>query len=217
MKGGEHSLPSGMRRFNELSLARPFLIRFVTACTASLILFAGFAWMLHSAIENTILSAVPLLLLPVLLWQFYQSSSMLHVPLAVDMNHPFMVEDAPIGKSNVMVRLSDGRWIDLGHGRVRLAQDDLLGGCNLVRDNDDYTFVGHFSALSSTHRGLKKQVVLLNQALALRDAVNGEEDTIEQARAREGMDTGLLDRSWMEEQESIEIEPEGLISKLRGE
>jgi len=127
------------------------------------------------------------------------------------------VEDDPIGKSNVMVRLSDGRWVDLGHGRVRLAQDDLLGGCNLVRDNEDYTFLGHFSNRDSANRGLRKQVVLLNQALALRDAVNGEEDTIEQAREREGMDTGLLDRSWMEEQESIDVEPEGLMSKLRGE
>tara|TARA_B110000459_G_scaffold102244_2_gene113711 strand:+ start:5111 stop:5764 length:654 start_codon:yes stop_codon:yes gene_type:complete len=217
MKGGEHSLPSGMRSFNELSLARPFLFRFITASAAVLFLLAGFAWVLYSATENTIVSAVPLMLVPALLWWFYHSSSMLHVPLAVDMNHPFMVEDDPIGKSNVMVRLSDGRWVDLGHGRVRLAQDDLLGGCNLVRDNEDYTFLGHFSNRDSANRGLRKQVVLLNQALALRDAVNGEEDTIEQAREREGMDTGLLDRSWMEEQESIDVEPEGLMSKLRGE
>lgn len=217
MKGADHSLPSGMRRFNELPLARPFLIRFATVSTGSFLFISGFAWVLHSITQSMLLSAFPLLLLPGLLWLLYRTSSMLHVPLAVDMNHPFMMEDDPIGTSNVMVRLSDGRWMDLGEGRVRLAQDELLGGCNLVRDNDDYTFLGHFSPLSSTHRGLKKQVVLLNQALALRDAVNGTEDTIEQARQREVMDTGLLDRSWMEEQDSIEIEPEGLISKLRGE
>ena len=68
-----------------------------------------------------------------------------------------------------------------------------------------------------THRGVKKQVVLINQAIALRDAVNGAEDTIEDAREREANDTGLLDRSWLEEQKEIEIEPDGLMSKLRGE
>jgi hypothetical protein len=68
-----------------------------------------------------------------------------------------------------------------------------------------------------THRGLKKQVVLINQAIALRDAVNGAEDTIEDAREREANDTGLLDRSWLEEQKEIEIEPDGLMSKLRGQ
>ena len=57
----------------------------------------------------------------------------------------------------------------------------------------------------------------MNQAIALRDAVNGSEDTIEDARSRETKETGLLDRSWMEEQTEIEIEPDGLMSKLRGE
>jgi hypothetical protein len=47
--------------------------------------------------------------------------------------------------------------------------------------------------------------------------VNGEADTIEEARERERLDTGLLDRSWMEEQTEIEIEPEGLMSKFRGD
>jgi hypothetical protein len=140
----------------------------------------------------------------------------LNVPLAVDMNHPFMDED-PIGKSSVMIRLSDGEWIDIGEGRVRLAEDDLLGGTNLVRDNDDYTLIGHFSELPMNHRGIKKQIVVVNQAIALRDAVNGSEDTIEDARSRETKETGLLDRSWMEEQTEIEIEPDGLMSKLRGE
>ena len=113
--------------------------------------------------------------------------------------------------------MTDGSWIDLGNGRVRLAEDDLLDGCNLVRDNDDYTHIGHFSQHPMTHKGIKKQVVILNQALALRDAVNGEEDTIEQARRRERLDTGLLERSWMEEETEIEIDPDGIISKFRGE
>jgi|TARA_B110000467_G_C18141728_1_gene379169 hypothetical protein len=141
---------------------------------------------------------------------------MLHVPLAVDMNHPFMDEE-PIGNTVVMVRMSDGLWTDLGIGRVRLAEDELLGGSCLVRDDENYTRLGHFSPHLFQHKGIKKQVVILNQAIALRDLVNGAEDSIESAREREEMDTGLLDRSWFEEEKAIEIEPDGLLSKFRGE
>jgi len=217
MSGGEVGLPSGMRRFNELALGRPFLIRFVTAIGALSIVVALFTWFLNSTTENVILATLPLVTWVIIVWWSYRTSPMLHVPLAVNMNHPFMSEDDPIGVAVVMVRLSDGRWIDLGEGRVRLAHDELMGGSTLVRDNEDYTLIGHFSSYPISHRGLKKQVVILNQALALRDVVNGEEDTFEAAREREGMDTGLLERSWMEEQDSIEIEPDGLMSKLRGE
>ena len=46
----------------------------------------------------------------------------------------------------------------------------------------------------------------MNQALALRDGMNEKEDPIVDAREREGMETGLLERSWLEEEEGIEIE-----------
>mgnify|MGYP001164882749 CR=1 FL=1 len=217
MSGGEVDLPSGMRRFNELDLGRPFLIRFIGAVGGVSFVVALFSWFLNSATDNVVLAILPVVAWAVLVWRLYGTSSMLHVPLAVNMNHPFMSEEDPIGVAVVMVRLSDGHWIDLGEGRVRLAYDELMGGSTLVRDNEDYTLIGHFSSHPISHRGLKKQIAILNQALALRDVMNGEEDTFEEAREREGMDTGLLERSWLEEQESIEIEPDGLMNKLRGE
>jgi hypothetical protein len=45
--------------------------------------------------------------------------------------------------------------------------------------------------------------------------VNGDEDTIEDARNRESIDYGLLERSWLEVDENLEIEPDGIFSKLR--
>ena len=116
-----------------------------------------------------------------------------------------------------MVRYSDGTWGDVGKGRVRLTVDELMGGTLLIRDDDTYAVLGHFSSLPQTHPALKRYVILINQAIALRDAVNGDEDSIESAREREASDSGLLQRSWLEEQESIEIEPEGIFSKLRRE
>ena len=216
MQEHTNTLPAGMRRFNELDLAKPFKTRFFAAsagATAIVLLLAFTVW---NAFDTLIPALILVAVLPFAISQLHSRSAMLNVPLAVDMNHPFMDED-PIGKSSVMIRLSDGEWIDIGEGRVRLAEDDLLGGTNLVRDNDDYTLIGHFSELPTSHRGIKKQIVVVNQAIALRDAVNGSEDTIEDARSRETKETGLLDRSWMEEQTEIEIEPDGLMSKLRGE
>ena len=216
MQESTTTLPAGLRRFNELELARSFMIRFLlTSLSIGLVamLLASFVF---NAMDSFVLAAVCLISGPALIYQLHSRSSMLHVPLAVDMNHPFMDED-PIGSATVMIRLSDGNWVDVGEGRVRLAEDELIGGSNLVRDNEDYTLIGHFNDLPMTHRGVKKQVVLINQAIALRDAVNGAEDTIEDARERESNETGLLDRSWLEDQKEIEIEPDGLMSKLRGE
>ncbi len=98
-----------------------------------------------------------------------------------------------------------------------LTVDELLGGSLLIRDDDTYGVIGHFSALHETHPTLKRYVMLINQAIALRDAVHGDDDLIETAREREQSESGLLERSWLEGQESIEIEPEGLLHKLRRE
>ena len=57
----------------------------------------------------------------------YRNSPMLHVPLAVNINHPFM-SDAELGHAVVMVRFSDRTWGYINEGRVRLAEDELVGG-----------------------------------------------------------------------------------------
>ena len=59
-------------------------------------------------------------------------------------------------------------------------------------------------------------MALLNQALALRDAHNGVEDTIESARERETMDYGLLSRDWPEEVE-LEDAAGPIAKRLRGQ
>ena len=51
-----------------------------------------------------------------------------------------------------------------------------------------------------------RHLALINQAIALRDAVNDVPDPIEEARDREKVDSGLLERSWMEEETELEVE-----------
>ena len=93
-----------------------------------------------------------------------------------------------------------------------MAKDELIGGYNIVEDNENYTNIGHFSN-SKDYKMINRQVTLINQALSLRDAVNDVQDNIEEARVRESEDSGLLDRQWMDEEE---MEISGPISKIIG-
>ncbi len=115
MQEHTNTLPAGMRRFNELDLAKPFKTRFFAAsagATAVVLLVAFTVW---NAFDTLIPALLLVAVLPFAISQLHSRSAMLNVPLAVDMNHPFMDED-PIGKSSVMIRLSDGEWIDIGEG-----------------------------------------------------------------------------------------------------
>ncbi|MEC7273095.1 MAG: hypothetical protein VXV85_05570 [Candidatus Thermoplasmatota archaeon] len=128
-------------------------------------------------------------------WQHWQ-----RIPFAVNPSHPMMELDS-IKQAEVMIRLQDGRWVEAGESRYRLIQDDLLSGFNLVALDEDYTIFGYFTEEKTIGARLRRTMALLNQSLALRDAHNEVEDEIEDARKRESMDYGLLDRDWPEEVE----------------
>jgi hypothetical protein len=218
-----------MRRFISLDIARPFVYRFIGILLIYYFLFAGLLYFLFSSVDissskismgSSFLIAIAIIFIGSFgAYLIYQKSPMLRVPLAVSQNHPF-IGDLELGAIEmeltvleiavVMVQFSDGTWGDVGEGRVRLTVDELLGGTLLIRDDDTYGVIGNFSLLPQTHPTLKRYVMLINQAIALRDVVNGAEDSIESARERENLESGLLERSWLEEQDSIEIEPEGL-------
>ncbi|MGY8698979.1 MAG: hypothetical protein ACKVHC_04675 [Candidatus Poseidoniales archaeon] len=205
-----------MRRFNSLEVSRPFLYKFLGIFITYELFIAGLLYFLFSFHAGLLATLMVIFLGSFGAFFIYQNSPLLRVPLAVNLNHPFM-GDLELGTAIVMVQFSDGTWGDVGEGRVRLTVDELLGGSILIRDDDTYRVIGHFSSLHETHPTLKRYVMLINQAIALRDAVNGDEDLIESAREREQIESGLLERSWLEGQESIEIEPEGLLHKLRRE
>ena len=122
------------------------------------------------------------------------------IPFAVNPSHPMMELDSD-KEAEVMIRLHDGRWVEAGENRYRLIADDLLSGYNLVALDDDYSILGYFTEAKSIDANLRRVMALLNQSLALRDAHNDVEDDIEDARQRETLDYGLLNRDWPEEME----------------
>ncbi|MDB2540091.1 hypothetical protein N9X28_00040 [Candidatus Poseidoniales archaeon] len=136
-------------------------------------------------------------------------------PFAVNPSHPLM-ELLSDKEAKVMIRLHDGRWEPAGRYRYRLVEDDLLKGFNLVTLDNNYSIFGYLTAQKSQSSSLRRTIALLNQALGLRDAHNGERDDIEDARDRESKDFGLLDRDWPDEEDSQDaLGP--IAKKLKGQ
>ena len=192
--------PKGLIRFDRLDLCKPYKnqIKIITTLSIGVFIiglmasaFGGFSWLVIP-ISMTISTLIFLVF-------GLETLALVKTPLGVNINHPF-IDDEPIGEAVVYVRFSNDEWHEMGQHRVRLVADNLIGGYNLVEDHEDYNSIGHFSKSSKKSR-LTKQVIIINQALSLRDVVNGDEDPIDDARERETMDYGLLERDWLEEEE----------------
>ena len=192
--------PKGLIRFDRLDLCKPYKNQIKIITTLSIGVFiiglmasalGGFNWLVIP-ISMTISTLIFLVF-------GLETLALVKTPLGVNINHPF-IDDEPIGEAVVYVRFSNDEWHEMGQHRVRLVADNLIGGYNLVEDHEDYNSIGHFSKSSKKSR-LTKQVIIINQALSLRDVVNGDEDPIDDARERETMDYGLLERDWLDEEE----------------
>jgi hypothetical protein len=134
------------------------------------------------------------------------------IPFSVNFNHPLMSDEA-MGKAQVFVwLLSDEKWVLLQDVRVRLATNTLLGGLDLVYDDENYTRIGHFTAKKKVTAQLRRSLALLNQSIILSTLCNDED--AEQSsiaddgerRQREKQESELLQRSWLEEEQEIEVE-----------
>ncbi len=204
------AVPKGLITFDKLDLCLPYkrqlqIIIAVSSATTIigliLTLFAGF---------SILISLICLALSVIIFALFgYETMALVKIPLAVNMNHPF-VDEEPIGKATVHVKLSNDEWQELGKHRIRIIKDELIGGYNLVEDFEDYKVIGHYSHSNKKPR-IMKQIIIINQALSLRDGVNGVEDPIKDAREIENLDYGLLERKWLDEEE---LTAEGPLAKL---
>jgi len=202
-----HEMPLDMRRFIETPVATGFRTGYRMGMMAGVAIAAVLGWGLGalggSSTAGVAFGMLVALVNGAVLTARYRSHA--STPLAVNLNHPFMGDD-PIGSARVLVRMSDGTWVDPGPHRVRTTRDELMGGLSLIQDTDDYPVIGHFHKASEKTPLITRHLALINQAIALRDAVNNVPDPIDGARQREDLDTGLLERSWLEEEEGIEVE-----------
>lgn len=200
-------LPVEMVRFINTPVAQPFHQGRNIAWIGSILVALILGLLLSAVAVNTIVAiAVALSIITLngtVVWLRFRSHA--STPLAVNMHHPFMDEE-PMGKAVLFVQLSNGTWIEPGKHRLRIIPDDLIGGFSLAQDTIDFPVLGHFSSSKQRTPELIRHMALINQAIALRDAVNDVPDPIEEARDRESVETGLLERSWLEEDGELDVE-----------
>ena len=155
---------------------------------------------------NLLLIAVLVVVLNAILIRSLISASAA-VPLAVNLNHPFM-ESEPVSKSEIMVKFSEN-WIDPGTHRLKLAKDSL--SCWVIHRQDDDLSVLSVWDTNLKESVLNKHLAIINQAISLNNAVNGSNDEFEDARERESQESTLLEREWLPEEE---IDVQGPISRI---
>ena len=155
---------------------------------------------------NLLLIAVLVVVLNAILIRSLISASAA-VPLAVNLNHPFM-ESEPVSKSEIMVKFSEN-WIDPGIHRLKLAKDSL--SCWVIHRQDDDLSVLSVWDTNLKESVLNKHLAIINQAISLNNAVNGSNDEFEDARERESQESSLLEREWLPEEE---IDVQGPISRI---
>ena len=155
---------------------------------------------------NLLLIAILVVVLNAILIRSLISASA-SVPLAVNLNHPFM-ESEPVSKSEIMVKFSEN-WISPGTHRLKLAKDSL--SCWVIHRQDDDLSVLSVWDTNLKESVLNKHLAIINQAISLNNAVNGSNDEFEDARERESQESTLLEREWLPEEE---IDVQGPISRI---
>tara|TARA_B100000989_G_scaffold136953_1_gene101687 strand:- start:8634 stop:9254 length:621 start_codon:yes stop_codon:yes gene_type:complete len=134
-------------------------------------------------------------------------SSIFNLPLAVNLNHPFM-EQIPVSESEIMINLS-GEWIHPGQSRLKLVKEDIRGWVVYKSDND-LTMLSDWKT-KQKESVLNKKLTIINQAISLNNAVNNTGDEFEDARVREEQDSILLEREWLPEED---LDVQGPLSRI---
>lgn len=130
-----------------------------------------------------------------------------NIPLAVNLNHPFMGAGS-LDKSEISVNFSN-KWIDPGTNLLKLAKDPIQGW--VVHKQDAELSVLSPWDTKKSEKILSKQLTIINQAISLNNAINDSNDEFEDARERESQESSLLERNWLPEEE---IDIQGPISKM---
>ena len=92
---------------------------------------------------------------------------------------------------------------------MKLAKDPISGWL-LHKQDSDMSILSKWDTKSG-EKLLSKQLAIINQAISLNNAVNESKDEFEDARDRESLDSDLLEREWLPEDE---FEVQGPISRL---
>ena len=196
--------PKGMIHFSNTPLGKEYSnsvlkAKFGFALSLSVILLLVLNWF-----TNTFLAVGVVSLLNAYFLISAKKESL--IPLAVNLNHPFM-ESGSVSDSEVMVKFAD-KWLNPGVNRLKLSKDNL--GYWIVHIQDSDLSVLSIWSTNQKESILNKQLVIINQAISLNNAVNESNDEFDDARERESQESTLLERNWLPEEE---LDVQGPISR----
>ncbi len=118
------------------------------------------------------------------------------------------MDSQAISESEVMVRFTQD-WIEPGIHRLKLVKDPLHGWT--IHKQDDQLSILSIWDTKLSEKILTRQLSIINQAISLNNAINESNDEFEDARERESLESTLLEREWLPEDE---IEVQGPISRI---
>lgn len=172
----------------------------IYAILASVLIFTVLFWFVNISVVISIILITDVVI--ILRVKNYSS-----VPLAVNLNHPFM-ESSAVADSEIMVKFSDN-WINPGISRLKLVKDPLTGW-NVHRQDENMSILSGWDS-NLKEKDLNRQLSIINQAISLNNAINESNDEFEDARDRESQDSTLLEREWLPEDE---IDVQGPLSRM---
>ena len=176
------TLPAEMVPFVKTPVAEPFVrgrnIGLVSSTVLAAVLFVILQWVAFTPMLAGGLAGLTLVVNATVISLRYQSHA--STPLAVNMNHPFVM-DEPMGKAEVMVKMSS----EHGVTQVHTVYGSYPTNC---WEDSAWSKTPPITRSSATFLPkertptLVRHLALINQAIALRDAVNEVPDPIEGAR-----------------------------------
>ena len=116
-------------------------------------------------------------------------------PICVNNAHPWIGEED--GDSIIMLHHLRG-WKDCGEVNLRVVKRQLSREWAITLEDQGRTDFGHWLYQSAKQNQIDLHLILLKEAIALRNMQNGSGDDFESARIREDDDSGLLERNWLD-------------------
>lgn len=172
----------------------------IYALVASVLIFSILFLFVHIGIIISIIIIVDL----IIILRVKNNST---IPLAVNLNHPFM-ESAAVAESEIMVLFSKD-WINPGISRLKLVKDPLTGW-NVHKQDEQLSILSGWDS-NLSEKALNRKLSIINQAISLNNAINESNDEFEDARDRESQESTLLEREWLPEDE---IDVQGPLSRM---
>ncbi len=121
---------------------------------------------------------------------------MKELPLVVNSHHPWSGVESTDGRAEVMLWTPEKKWFNVYDVSIRATKDTLSSNWMMVANDSQSTMYGEIIGVSK--KKLNWFIQMVNISISQARLANGDvkEDSFADAREREELESGLLDREW---------------------